>query len=53
MKVIEAKWGKAKGKVDFTEGAKTFVYNKKDPHIEVTEPGGYNKNAVSIRIGGK
>ena len=51
MKVIEAKWGKAKGKVDFTEGA--FVYNKKDPHIEVTEPGGYNKNAVSIRIGGK
>ena len=51
MKVIEAKWGKAKGKVDFTEGA--FVYNKKDPHIEVTEPGGYNKDKVSIRIGGK
>lgn len=51
MKVIEAKWGKAKGKVDFTEGA--FVYNKKDPHIEVTEPGGYNKDKISIRIGGK
>lgn len=51
MKVIEAKWGKAKGKVDFMEGA--FVYNKKDPHIELTEPGAYNQNAVLIRIGGK
>ncbi|NVB79931.1 MAG: hypothetical protein HOV81_16165 [Kofleriaceae bacterium] len=52
MKVIETKWGKAKGKVDFTEGA--FVYNKKDPHIEVTQPdGGYNKDKITIRIGGK
>jgi len=55
MKLIEAKWGKSKGEVPFgsVAGEKTFVYNKKAPHIEVTEPGGYNKNAVSIRIGGK
>jgi hypothetical protein len=52
MKVIEAKWGKAKGKVAFTDGA--FVYNKKDPHIEVSQPdGGYNKDKITIRIGGK
>lgn len=55
MKVIEAKWGKSKGEVPFGSvgGEKTFVYNKKNPHIEVTEPGGYNKDKVSIRIGGK
>lgn len=55
MKVIEAKWGKAKGEVPFgsVAGEKTFIYNKKNPHIEVTEPGGYNKDKVTIRIGGK
>lgn len=55
MKLVEAKWGKAKGEVPFGSvgGEKTFVYSKKDPHVEITEPGGYNKNAVSFRIGGK
>lgn len=54
MKLIEAKWGKAGAEVPFgsLNGEKTWVYNKKDPHIEVTEPGGYNKNAITIRIGG-
>jgi hypothetical protein len=55
MKLVEAKWGKAKGEVPFGSvgGEKTFIYSKKDPHVEITEPGGYNKNAVSFRIGGK
>jgi len=55
MKVIEAKWGKAKKEVPFgsVAGEKTWVYNEKDPHIEVTEPGGYDKDKVKIRIGGK
>ena len=55
LRQIEAKWGKPKGEVEFGSvgGEKTFVYNKKDPHIEVTMPGGYEKNSFTIRIGGK
>jgi hypothetical protein len=55
MKLVEAKWGKSKGEVPFASasGGKTFVYNKKDPHIEVTEGGSYNKDTIKIRIGGK
>jgi hypothetical protein len=55
MKLVEAKWGKSKGEVPFGSvgGEKTFIYNKKAPHVEITGPGGYNKNAVSFRIGGK
>jgi hypothetical protein len=51
MKVIEAKWGEPKGEVPFGSvgGEKTFVYNKKDPHIEVTD----KKDKITIRIGGK
>jgi hypothetical protein len=54
-RLIEAKWGKIKSEVKFGSvgGEKTFVYNKKDPHVEITEPGGYNKLAWSFRIGGK
>jgi hypothetical protein len=55
MKIIKAKWGEPKGEVPFGSvgGEKTWVYNKKDPHVEVTDPGGYNKDSVGIRIGGK
>lgn len=55
MKVIKAKWGEPKSEVEFGSvgGEKTWVYSKKDPHVEVTDPGGYNKDSVTIRIGGK
>lgn len=54
MKVIKAKWGEPKGEVAFGSvgGEKTWVYSKKDPHVEVTDPGGYNKDSVTIRVGG-
>lgn len=54
MEVITAKWGEAKGEVPFGNigKEKTHVYNKKDPRIEVTGPGGYNAKAITIRIGG-
>lgn len=55
MDVITAKWGKPKGEVPFGSvgSEKTFVYNKKDPHVEVTGPGGYNPKSITIRLGGK
>ncbi len=54
MKVIKAKWGEPKEEVPFGSvgGEKTWVYSKKDPHVQVTDPGGYNKSSVTIRIGG-
>jgi hypothetical protein len=55
MEVITKKWGAAKGEVPFGNigKEKTHIYNKKDPRIEVTGPGGYNAKAITIRIGGK
>jgi hypothetical protein len=34
-------------------GAKALIFNKKAPHIEVTAAGGYDKDKIKIRIGGK
>lgn len=54
MEVITKKWGAAKSEVQFgsVAGEKTHVYNESDPHIEVTGPGGYKKEEITIRIGG-
>jgi hypothetical protein len=54
MDVITKKWGPAKAEVPFGSvgGEKTHVYNESDPHIEVTGPGGYKKDEITIRIGG-
>jgi hypothetical protein len=54
MDVITKKWGAPKGEVPFGSvgGEKTHVYNESDPHIEVTGPGGYKKDEITIRIGG-